>query len=156
MGDQLLMGPDRYFLTPAQGQNGPPAGADDQIPATKETGALDPSQGIGLAIQLAQQATSPFHVCRTGQERAGNHLSSQGALLRAAYAVEAPRTVCPPQLLQPDPTDHSPHRKTQKIYPGVSTEALLNVLIQARGQLPQGNPTQTMGQMRRQQRAIAA
>ena len=35
-----------------------------------------------MAIQLAQQATSHFHVCRTGQERAGNHLSSQGALLR--------------------------------------------------------------------------
>ena len=52
VSDQLLVGPNGDLHLAANGQHSPPAWGHHQIPTAKEAAALNPSQGLGLCIQL--------------------------------------------------------------------------------------------------------
>ena len=113
--------------------------------------ALDPLEAGAIVIELAQQGTTQFHVGHGGQPPTGPGLGRERAPLGAAHTEEAAGAVAAAEQLDPNPTDHPSHRKTQQVNRLPWGKAAGNALIELACHGLQGPKAQAVGEVGDQQ-----
>ena len=151
MVDQLPVGQNGNGLVLTRRQHRSPAWDHHQIPWGVKADAVHPIQFVRLGIQVHQQVTAAFHLRNPRKRPTGNPLRCESALLGTTQTDETTTAGCSAEILKPDATDDTSHRKSEEV-DLVDAQVRVDEMIELQSKITQGHGTESVRQSRGQAR----